>query len=319
MSDTKELYRKERFFLLTIDPVHIGTGGQRLGRVDNCIAREPGTRLPKIPGTSLSGAIRQYAACRYESLPCAGSGQEKERKKGHCRDPKCPVCYTFGYLKGQDGGQSGTVSIGDARLLTFPVYSLAGPVWVTCPGVLAEFGIRETDPQNQVRLPIDLAGHSHLNMGWLMLEKASEPFNWPSDIGDVPEEIKKRSILVSDKLFSQVVNSNLEVRTSVSIDPETGAAASGNLFTYEAIPRTAVLWLDVIEDDFRYAPDKSEKYPSWPIDKTKNGRPFLENEKWQAPLDVVRSGLKLTEYLGIGGMGTRGFGRVRLLNKEAAS
>ena len=32
--------------------------------------------------------------------------------------------------------------------------------------------------------------------------------------------------------------------------------------------------------------------------------------------DVVRAGLKLAEYLGVGGMGTRGFGRVKLLNRE---
>jgi CRISPR-associated protein Cmr4 len=28
---------------------------------------------------------------------------------------------------------------------------------------------------------------------------------------------------------------------------------------------------------------------------------------------VVRAGLELAEYLGIGGMGTRGFGRIRIM------
>ena len=54
-----------RYLLMTVDPVHIGTGGTRLGRVDLSIVREPGTNLPKIPGTSFSGAIRAYAAYRY--------------------------------------------------------------------------------------------------------------------------------------------------------------------------------------------------------------------------------------------------------------
>ena len=59
------MYTLQRYVLMTLDPVHIGTGGYRLGRVDNSIVREPGTNLPKVPGTSLSGAIRQYAAYRY--------------------------------------------------------------------------------------------------------------------------------------------------------------------------------------------------------------------------------------------------------------
>jgi CRISPR-associated protein Cmr4 len=65
-------YKTVRFLLMTTDPVHVGTGGSRLGRVDNSIVREPGTRLPKIPGTSLSGAIRQYAAYRNGRRECAG-------------------------------------------------------------------------------------------------------------------------------------------------------------------------------------------------------------------------------------------------------
>jgi CRISPR-associated protein Cmr4 len=283
---------------MTLDPLHIGAGGNRLGRVDLSIVREPGTKLPKIPGTSLHGAIRQYAAYRYGDLSTAGGG--KGQNDHH------PVNYTFGSIKesGGDSGQSGRVSIGDARLLLFPVYSLAGPVWVTCPGVLAEFGEPAADPRDGVGLPQSLQSHAHLNLGWLMLPKTDSPFALPAAIPGIPAPIRERVALVSDKLFSQIVNSNLEVRTSVSIDPETGAADDGKLFTYEAIPRTALLWMDVVEDDF------SEKFPADHEMATKLGH--------KRPLDVVIAGLKLAEMLGIGGMGTRGFGRVRLLNGEGA-
>jgi CRISPR-associated protein Cmr4 len=291
-------YHQERYLLLTLDPLHIGDGGSRLGRVDLSIVREPGTRLPKIPGTSLHGAIRKYAAVRYKKLQCAGSGQNKDEKKQHCKDPQCPICYTFGYLKGQDGGQSGKVSISDGRILLFPVYSLAGPVWITCPGLLSEFGIQAQVTDNKVK---GVVGKKHLNLGWLMLEKEDDTFDLPNHI---PDAIKERAVLVSDKLFSQIVNSNLEVRTSVSIDPETGAAADKALFTYEAIPRAAILWLDVVEDDFS---------GNFPEDHAKAKE--LEHKR---PLHVVTAGLKLGEMLGIGGMGTRGFGRVRLLNGENA-
>lgn len=295
-----DFYRLERYLLLTLDPLHVGAGGSRLGRVDLSIVREPGTRLPKIPGTALHGAIRQYAAVRYEKLQCAGAGQENKQKgkEGHCADSKCPICYTFGYLKGQDGGQSGRVSIGDARLLLFPVYSLAGPVWVTCPGVLRELQMEADDPGDAVGLSDSLKTHAHLNLGWLMLPKTDTPFTLPETIPGIPNPIRERAVLVCDKLFGQIVNSNLEVRTSVSIDPVTGAASDGALFTYEAIPRAALLWLDVVEDDF------SSKFPG---DHARARQ--LEHGR---PLDIVSAGLALAEMLGIGGMGTRGFGRVRI-------
>lgn len=325
MNTSKELYCQERFLLMTLDPVHIGTGGQRLGRVDLSIVREPGTRLPKIPGTSLSGAIRQYAAYRYENRRCAGAGQG-EGDKSHCCDPKCPVCYTFGYLHGQDGGQSGTVSIGDAQLLLFPVHSLAGLVWITCPGVLREFEVKVTDPGEHVHLPAALSSHSYLNLGWLMLGKVPGSFQWPEAIKDVPDEITDRAVLISDKLFSHVVNSNLELRTSVSIDPETGAAAERALFTYEAIPRATILWLDVVQDNYRnsFPETKNKCKVEWVKQNDKQIKQYTHNasdplgETWKEPLDVVRAGLKLAKHLGIGGMGTRGFGRVCLLNEEGA-
>lgn len=287
-----DLYKQERYLIMTLDPLHIGDGGSRLGRVDLSIVREPGTKLPKIPGTSLHGAIRQYAAYLYADLSQAGGGKNQ--------DDKHPVSYTFGSIKeaGGDGGQSGKVSISDGRILLFPVHSLAGPVWITCPSILAEFDITTTVSDDKVKGAV---GKEHLNLGWLMLEKEAGEFNLPEK---VCAPIKEKAVLVSDKLFSQIVNSNLEVRTSVRIDPETGAAADKALFTYEALPRTTILWLDVVEDDF------TGSFPA-----SHNRAMELDHKR---PLHVVTAGLKLAKMLGIGGMGTRGFGRIRLLNGENA-
>jgi CRISPR-associated protein Cmr4 len=291
-------YRQHRYLLMTLDPVHIGTGGYRLGRVDNSIVREPGTRLPKIPGTSLSGAIRQYAAMQYADaindsakINCAG-------QKDHCGDRKCAICYTFGYVKGNGDDQqahSGVVNIFDAQLVLFPVHSMVGPVWATTWDRLREAGfilpVNYPEPASDGALFTWNRGDP-LNLGWLMLDghSATGP--------DAPPEwqelrwqaVKERLVILPENLFGQVVNSNLEVRTSVSINPQTGAAESGALFTYEAIPRSAFLMLDVIQDDYK------EEFPA--------------SNSWNRPLDVVHAGLKLAEWLGVGGMGTRGFGRL---------
>ena len=165
----KECFSTHRYVIQTVDPVHIGTGGMRLGRVDNSIVREPGTKLPKIPGTSLSGAIRHYAAYRYGKKDCAKQGK-------HCGSSTCPICYTFGSVE-----YSGIASTGDARILFFPVYSMAGPVWVTGVSALTDFiGIEENVSEDKARMSSELFNlkHDHLNLGWLMVEKDECEFEY---------------------------------------------------------------------------------------------------------------------------------------------
>ncbi len=299
------MYTLKRFIFMTLDPVHIGTGGYRLGRVDNSIARELGTNLPKIPGTSLSGAARSYAAMRYEKPGCAGQGE-------HCGDAKCPICYTFGSIRGANGGNAGTISLADAHLLLFPVHSMAGPVWVTTQARMKEAGFDVQVPDlSREQFATSLVDWNRpLNLGWLLLDHSTAKVSVPPPDGQsiLPwQDVAERLVLVDDGLFSQIINSNLEVRTSVSIDPVTGAAKDGALFTYEAIPRAAFLWLDVVEDDYRRGDDP------WPVDTKNNNKNEALGETWKKPLDVVRAGLGLAEHLGIGGMGTRGFGRIKLM------
>jgi len=46
-----------------LDPIHIGAGGYRLGMADNTIVRDPATDVPKIPGTSITGVVRELTQC----------------------------------------------------------------------------------------------------------------------------------------------------------------------------------------------------------------------------------------------------------------
>lgn len=363
----RALYTQQRFLFMTLDPVHIGAGGYRLGRVDMTIAREPGTNLPKIPGTSLAGATRSYAAMRYGKSDVAG--QQREFKKFEGKGITCPIIYTFGTATDTGGGQpaanganqAGTVSIGDAHILFFPVNSMAGPVWVSTIERVSEAwgqqsvtlpknGEQKIEPGDE-RVVTSLKNwNKELNLGWLLFASTSGLEITPPDITpseDVksrpvksPPEwqaIAERIVLVSQKLFSQIVNSNLEVRTSVSISPETGAAESGALFTYEAIPRATWLWCDVIEDDYKANGAGTSKFPPTEkqckiekIEEKKDGevkekKEYLDNagesldETWTRPIHVVRAGMRLIEYLGIGGMGTRGFGRMRRVADWEAS
>ena len=306
---TPDRYAHQRYLLLTLDPVHAGAGGYRLGRVDNSIAREPGTRLPKIPGSSLHGAARAYAAQLYGTPQAAGQSHTA------VKDPQNnPVLYTFGSITGDDNDKmySGVVNIFDAHLLLFPVHSIAGPVWVSTKARLEEAGFTVSGgPEKAKQVCLTWPHQERLNLGWLMLEVAEQatvtaPAAWQDEEGW--QAISERIVLVSPSIFGAIVNSNLEVRTSVAINPETGAADEGALYTYEAIPRATFLTLEAVLDDFSVDGDTR----SWPFPTEK---PCLPGGPWNGPLDVVRAGLKMIEYLSVGGMGTRGFGRIKLIGE----
>jgi CRISPR-associated protein Cmr4 len=323
-----ESFRTFQHVGMALDPVHVGTGGARLGRVDLTIVRDPVTRVPKVPGSSLAGVYRAYAAMAHQARnpdrkldgqpkpyypDCAGQGQpDKAGKGGHCGQASCPICTVFGFARGQDssGGFAGLAAFSDAQVLLFPVATREGPIWVTCPMALQAAGVSVADVGEDAVFRGQDGGRP-LNLGWLLLPVRALS-NWEQvqpvfmNLG-VPPEICQRLGVVADKLFAHVVNSNLEVRTSVAIDPATGAAQEGALFSYEALPRTTVLYWEVTcKNPAHFRVGSSEV--------------ALKGERQQVGIDdvhtVVKSAHPYLEHLGIGGMGTRGMGRLRVLRAQ---
>ncbi|HZT30944.1 MAG TPA: RAMP superfamily CRISPR-associated protein [Bryobacteraceae bacterium] len=304
-----ESFKTHRITGMAVDPIHVGTGGGRLGRVDQSIVRDPVTRVPKIPGSSLAGVYRAYAAMAKDKYPdCAGQGQpDKQGKGGHCGKPDCPICTVFGFARSTGGGFAGLAAFSDAQVLLFPVATREGPVWITCPGAVRLVAGNYPDLEDDVILRSQ-AG-SALNFGWVLLQvkqyaNGQDPGPLLNKL-EIPEYIRQRLAAVSDKLFSHIVNSNLEVRTSVSINPETGAAEERALFTYEALPRSTVLLWEVISKNPAHF-------------KVGNGAVEAVNEMTKV-FEVVKEAHPYLECLGIGGMGTRGMGRLRVLSPKGPS
>jgi CRISPR-associated protein Cmr4 len=374
-------YFKEPYFALTLDPVHVGTGGYRLGHVDNTILRESGTNLPKIPGSSINGVLRAYAAmaiqnevegdwivkengfwaldCKKyrrlkylrpkyalmdgesldndhakvppdmndpkndaplievqitnkgDTIPiyqsCAGKGGKDGQ--AHCGRHDCAICTTFGFSIGNRGSFQGLTQFHDMRILLFPVYTSVGTVWLTSPDTLSDGGMNmlKTDhksfsddrflstlPENPDCLYISGIGFSRM--------EGSDTFPIPENFPSIPAPIRNRIVVISERCFTRMVNSNLEVRTSVSIDPETGAAEDGALFTYEAIPRSTILHFEVIYNRPEFFRIDNRKIPF--------GKENIQG--------TVEQGMCVMEALGIGGMNTRGMGRLRVLNLDCA-
>ena len=305
-----------RYTGLALDPIHVGTGEFQLGRVDNLIVREPGSRIPKIPGTSIAGVTRAYAAMRADRYlydeggklkSCAGKGGDNG--DDHCGKPDCPICVAFGFSRG--GAKSsfqGLAAFSDARILLFPVACGMETRWLTSPQVLLDAGVLASDAEWKTLADavkngaeykaVAAEGRGRMRLGWLSPERVENVT--PPEI-KLPDKLKaqgatERVVVVADDLFSAVVNDNLEVRTSVSISPETGTAKDGALFTAEAIPRTTVFWFEVRVEDpkfFRIGKDKKQ----------------ITADKLEEKVDLA---LKDMETMGVGGLNTRGFGRLRV-------
>ncbi|BAW00523.1 Cmr4 family CRISPR-associated RAMP protein [Thermus thermophilus] len=194
---------------LALDPIHVGAGGARIGRVDLTIVRDPATQVPKIPGSSLAGVYRTYVAmAEHERTPnrqvdgkewpiypnCAGLGQPKENqarteeekkyRRGHCGRPDCPVCTVFGFARGagQEGGFAGLAAFTDAHVLLFPVPTRQGPMWVTGPMALRPIypDIQGVDG-NKVYL--QKGSDNQLNLGWLLLPVEKR------DMGEIKQKL----------------------------------------------------------------------------------------------------------------------------------
>jgi len=240
----------------------------------------------------LAGVMREYATIHLMETDSSCKSKQKEEEKRKCAEKE--IKKYFG-----DEDRQGILRFYDAQILLFPVSSIQGTVWITTKELL-EYWFGEVKNQNVDKLLIqeDIKDRAYaikgididkpLNLGWLLLEVNSITDNKEVVLPDNLTNFVKRIVLVSDRLFSQIVNDNLEVRTSVKIDPETGTAEAGKLFTYEAIPRGTVLGFEISFDKRREKADSIEQ--------------------------LIESTFSYLKLLGIGGLGTRGFGRIEVFN-----
>jgi CRISPR-associated protein Cmr4 len=229
--------------------------------------------------------------------------KNKEGRTGHCG--YCLVCKGFGFSK-KDISWQGMIYFSDLNILFFPVFTMYGTRWITTVERLKEAGLNSNNSSPAGNKVLTKNGNEgHINLGWLYLEvdKQQHSVSLNNNIQFGNFQLNDEDIvIVPDNLFSQIVNSNLEIRTSVSIDPITGAAKEGALFTSEAIPRGTILYGNIRIFDkksFVGIDNKLEPLPS---------------------IDELECALKESKHffetLGIGGMTTRGFGRLKIQIEE---
>ncbi|MGD0783780.1 MAG: hypothetical protein ABSA30_13070, partial [Candidatus Aminicenantales bacterium] len=181
---------------------------------------------------------------------------------GNLEDPYVGIAMTAMFFFGLIGFLDDYLKVRKKRSLGLRVFTKLGlQVLLACAlgGVLVYLGLHNFGPVKKFDLrlfpPFFKLWTPYL--GWLYLPHYSgsdlpaDPSEWVIGNGSRLAEVNylppvlERLVLVSDGVFSAVVDDQLEVRTSVSISPMTGAAESGALFTAEAIPRACILFFPV--------------------------------------------------------------------------
>lgn len=249
-------------FLYVETPLHAGSG-RGLGAVDLPIQRERITNYPIIQASSLKGRMR--AACDPRLNPAS-----KLSKQEHLA--------IFGPEAGEGASEyAGAISFGDARLLLFPVRSLAGVfAWTTSLDALQRF----QRTAHIVGLPFMVnlppappnAESAWVNGDALVAGESVvlEEFSFTPDqtqatvvkaigqwlaehaLPQTPEYQYWRAMLpqklciLPEDAFRDFVLYATEVQTHIKINPETKTVASGALWTTESLPTDTLLYAPVM-------------------------------------------------------------------------
>jgi CRISPR-associated protein Cmr4 len=252
------LMKRHLLTLYTRTPLHVGSGTS-VDVVDLPIMRERITGFPVIPGSSLKGVLLQHAREIFADGRHARSNGIPDEAK-----------LLFGAVEGEGEKQSsnaGCVQIMEAKLLAFPVRSLAGCfAWLTCPAALERFqrdcGLLSHADGKPLPIPQPskdkvLAG-TDLQVGdqvileeyAISLERVLKPdsddrklLERLSQLTSDPlwtSKLNSRLAIVSDEWFQHFVTTCTEVVARIVINPAT--RTNTNLFNQENVPCEALFY-----------------------------------------------------------------------------
>jgi CRISPR-associated protein Cmr4 len=280
---------RSMLFIYVETPLHAGTG-RGLGAVDLPIQRERTTGYPIIQASSLKGRLRAAARGKSKDNPIS-----EEKQQGWLSTQE--FLAIFGPETGNASDHAGALSTGDARILLFPVRSLAGVfAWTTSVDALARFR-REAQMVGlsvNWKLPSEppdkntalVSGDALIAGGSVVLEefsftpdtdkasKVSAIGQWLADHA-LPQTgydywkqaLPNKLCILPEDAFRDFVLYGTEVQTHIKLDPDKKTVQSGALWTTESLPVDTLL----------YAPLMATKSRASGVDL--NGQQVLEKVK----------------------------------------
>lgn len=252
------------YFLHALSPLHAGTG-QGTGVIDLPIAREKATGIPYLAGSSIKGVLRD------KSMPWVEKGKKEEEIDPQVKHKRNVTFALFGPPTERADEQAGSLQLGDARLLLFPVRSLRGTfAWVSSPYILSRFvrditsgGIYSTEQLPAIphlakrdaiwvadpgfKVKDDVVVLEDLDLKYHDNEQAKHFYDWLYEhvFQGQPEQqelLKQHFAIVHDDVMNFLLRNSTEIVARIRLDTETKTVAQGALWYEEALPAESLLY-----------------------------------------------------------------------------
>jgi CRISPR-associated protein Cmr4 len=241
--------------LLAQTSIHAGTGSNT-GVIDLPIQREAHTAYPCVFGSSMKGALRSHAEQYLTD-----------------NEDKDAVFAVFGADNQADNTYAGALMVSDARLVLLPIRSLTSQFkWVTSPYALQRLAddLARFSTGLSLKLPSDVLTE---NQAWTAQKQPEdlflEEYRFKTTVQDdlstvikvlaklmkrktgVEEQLKQQLVVVSDDMFSHLVQHTTPVNAHIAIESDTKVVKGGALWYEETLPPESLLYVGLAANKAR--------------------------------------------------------------------
>lgn len=255
-------------FFYTETPLHAGTGSS-VSVVDLPIQRERATQYPMVQGSGVKGALRSESKLAEQDLNVVFGPTTKTATASD---------------RATASDHAGALAVGDARIVLFPVRSLAGVfAYATSVPVinrlLRDTGgsftlhpLANTEALTTTRSALNASGKVVLEeysftakadaaVDEIAVWLADNAFPQGDEYAYWRERVKSHLVILPEDAFRDFTMSGTEIRTHVRLDPAKKTVAGSALWTSESVPSDALFYAPVTfrksrkENDNRNAQD----------------------------------------------------------------
>ncbi len=261
-------------FLYTETSLHAGVGST-VSAIDLPIQRERTTQFPIVQGSGIKGALRSQVRADEDAVEALFGADTKKEEKF-----------------------AGALSVGDARIVLFPVRSLNGVfAYTTCAAVLARVArdvpsfpaldqsLSNIQGENALvtsKSAVVASGKAVPEEFSAVLEEFSFTCKENARVDEIakwlaqnafPKEaayeywrnkVQNSLIVLSDESFRDFVQNSTEIVTRVRLDRDKKTVAQGALWTQEALPSDCLLMSAILVRSTRNGSNRTaEQVAAW--------------------------------------------------------
>lgn len=253
-SNPEYQYTKELFCIKTLSNLHVGSGSENYGVIDNLVQRDAATGFPCVHASSLKGAFREFFVKDIHSSPGFVNhvfGSEKGSIENSDTDEtKEETSAENDQPKVKQKTQPGKYRFLQADILSMPVRAMTIPyVNITCPAAIEN--IQNLLDVNKINLLTTLHGKANNNAevqfcssGNIEIETDNKSLSFDlTDFSIIKPIIGNNPGIVQNETFIEAVS---DFGLPVIARNQLNDGKSGNLWYEQVLPRETRLLFFVL-------------------------------------------------------------------------